>query len=380
MENFDARYPFVIGALLPTEHAFGFIHMRIKKHRWFKKILKTNDPLVFSIGWRRFQSTALYFIEDLNYRQRMLKYTPEHMHCLAVFYGPLTPPNTGVIAIQNVSNTLPGFRISATGTVLELNHSVQVVKKLKLVGYPQKIYKNTAIIKDMFTTPLEVAKFEGARLRTVSGIRGQIKKAVKAPPGSFRATFEDKLLASDIVFLRAWYPVPVEKYFNPVTNLLAEDKANWTGMKTVGQLRFEQQKKAPIRKDSQYREITRQTRRFNSLKIPKGLYRQLPFANKPKDLAKRHKKSYETKRQVPLDEKEKRVESMFQAVSTVRSEKEKKRKSSEKQRRENNAKRQKLDEERKKQNSKEHRKRVYAIMGAKAARAEKYRAKAMDKE
>ena len=31
---------------------------------------------------------------------RMLKYTPEHMHCMANIYAALSPTNTGVVAIQ----------------------------------------------------------------------------------------------------------------------------------------------------------------------------------------------------------------------------------------------------------------------------------------
>ncbi|KAB5515728.1 hypothetical protein DKX38_026376 [Salix brachista] len=77
---------------------------RLKRHRWHRKVLKTKDPVIFSIGWRRYQTTPVYAIEDRNGRHRMLKYTPEHMHCLATFWGPLAPPNTGVIAVQNLAN------------------------------------------------------------------------------------------------------------------------------------------------------------------------------------------------------------------------------------------------------------------------------------
>jgi ribosome biogenesis protein BMS1 len=117
------------------------VQARVKKHRWHKKILKNKNPLVFSIGWRRFQSMPVYALEDRNGRHRMVKYTPEHMHCIATFWGPLMPPNTGFVCFQQLKGSQSSFRISATGVLREADQTVKVVKKLKLVGTPYKVYK-----------------------------------------------------------------------------------------------------------------------------------------------------------------------------------------------------------------------------------------------
>lgn len=134
VENLDPRYPIIMGGLLPTELKFGVLKARLRRHRWHKKILKTNDPLVLSLGWRRFQTLPVYTTSDSRTRNRMLKYTPEHSYCSASFYGPLCAPNTTFCGVQIVANsdTTGNFRISATGIVEEIDASVEIVKKLKL--------------------------------------------------------------------------------------------------------------------------------------------------------------------------------------------------------------------------------------------------------
>ena len=136
---------------------------------------------------------------------------------------------------------------------------------------------------------------------------------------------------ADIVFLKAWYPVRPKKFYTTVTNLLMADKMAWQGMKLVGQLRVENQQPIPHKSDSIYKPIERQPRHFNPLKVPRTLQAALPFSSKPKELKKRNKPSYETRRAVVMEPEEKRVHTMMQQLRTVQRDKDNKRQASKKE-------------------------------------------------
>ncbi|KAF9267564.1 DUF663-domain-containing protein [Marasmius fiardii PR-910] len=370
VEYFDPDYPIVVGGLLPAEERFGYVQVRIKRHRWFTKTLKTNDPLILSLGWRRFQTVPIYSLDDHSIRMRMLKYTPEHMHCYATFYGPVSLPNTGFCAFNSLASDISGFRISATGVVLDIDRSVKIVKKLKLTGVPFKIWKNTAFVKDMLSSALEVAKFEGANIRTVSGIRGQVKKALPKPDGAFRATFEDKVLHSDIIFLRAWYSISPRKFYNPVTSLLLSDKSHWSGMRLTGQVRRDEGLKTPLNVNSTYKKIERPHRKFNPLVIPKKLQASLPYASKPKLMKAQSKQTYMQKRAVVMEPEEKKAIALMQQIRALRKDQVERRKEKKAEKRVQHQKELEKEAAKKGEKEKEKKKEYMRVAGQKMKRQE----------
>ncbi|XP_008474135.1 ribosome biogenesis protein BMS1 homolog [Diaphorina citri] len=375
IENFDPTYPLIVGGLQPGEETIGCVRARVKKHRWYGKILKSGNPVIMSVGWRRFQTLPIYSKQEDNMRYRMLKYTPQHVACMAHFWGPITRSGTGFLAVQDVAKREPGFRVIATGTILDANQTAEVTKKLKLTGVPMKIYKKTAFIKDMFNSTLEVAKFEGAKIRTVSGIRGQIKKALNKPQGAFRATFEDKIMLSDIVFCRTWYKVDIPKLYNPVTSLLLppEQKDSWTGMKTTGQLKRERGLHNDPQFDSMYTPIVRKPKTMTKLKIPKALQKELPYHMKPKYKSKETPKPQRVA--VIHSEREQKVASLMKMLRTNYSEKNSKEKQAMKARMVALKLRAKAAEEAKQQRQRVMKKDIFRTLSKLDAKAEKRKAK-----
>lgn len=402
VKYFDPCVPILLGGLRQgDDEGSDVLRARIRRHRFKRGVLKSNDPAIFSIGWRRFQSVPIYHMEDAGGRKRFIKYTPEFLHCNMTFYGPRVGPGAGMVVCQSLGRERGGFRIAATGVVTETGVEDSVVKKLKLVGEAVRVHKNTAFIKGMFNSELEAAKFIGAGIRTVSGIRGTVKKAIsetalrgnkdrtvaKAPVGTFRAGFEDRILMSDLVFLRAWVPVALTKFYTVAATLLDDDRRENNGvntwrMRTVREMRESQGLPIPTVKDSIYKDVERGKPIFAPVRVPRAVEGALPFASKSKLLMplppsargkgmKERKADISKERAVVSTRKERKERQLLQAVYNVRKEKLDKRAAN---------KQSKLDEKRrvwmkenasKEGNAKLRSKRKFAIEGAREARAKK---------
>jgi len=362
--------PIILGGLLPGESRMGLVQVRVKRHRWHPKLLKSGDALLLSAGWRRFQTVPTFSLEDRGEkRMRYLKYTLEHMHCTMTSYGPMMPPNTGVLAFRSWQK-VGHFRVCATGGVLESAPNFQIMKKLKLCGEPYKIFRNTAFIKGMFNSDLEVSKYKNTKIQTVSGIRGEVKKA-EGDKGNFRATFEDRILLSDLVVCKCWIDVKPKEFFHPVI-----DVAQWRPARLIGELRAAKGVTVPDRKDSAYgKQFVRAERKFNPLKINKKLEDALPYSAKSRvkrQLGTGPKGPLHQKAAIVSTEKERAVNALLERLQTVKRMREKQKKDTSSKKKAIKEKREKFIQDKRDARTREAKKEKYKEQGQKEERKRKH--------
>ncbi|MCL7040597.1 hypothetical protein MKW94_022856 [Papaver nudicaule] len=236
VEKFDPQHPILVGGISLEEENIGYMQARLKQHswQWHTESLKTSDPITVSIGWRRYQTTPVYAMEETrqNGSHEMLHCAPEHTYCLAMFWGPLASPNTGLVIIQNVAedkDMQAAFQITATGVVLRNNQTEKIVKEHKQKGTPFKfINGNNALIKDMFTSDCDVVAHKDRVIYTTRGVRGRVieaapkklvyklmRKGGQPGEGIARCVFYREVSESDEFFRRVYEPVQVPCCFNP---------------------------------------------------------------------------------------------------------------------------------------------------------------------
>lgn len=126
--------------------------------------------------------------------------------------------------------------------------------------------------------------------------------------------------------------------------------------------------------------ITRTTRRFNTLKVPRKLEASLPYASKTKHTAPQRKPTYMQSRAVVLEPEEKKAVALMQQIQALRKDKVARRKDKQEERRKEHRKEKgeiderkaaKIKEERRDRLRKEGQKRKHEEEGGKGGKGGK---------
>ena len=117
-KDINTKMPVILSRINIGEDNLGFIKVNFKRHRWYPNLLKSNDPIIVSNGWRRYQTLITFAKADPNDRLRFLKYTPQYDFCVGVFYGNFNQQNSGCIFTQTIKNDMKKFRISGSGLIM----------------------------------------------------------------------------------------------------------------------------------------------------------------------------------------------------------------------------------------------------------------------
>ncbi|KAI3871882.1 hypothetical protein MKX03_012918 [Papaver bracteatum] len=79
VDNFDPCHPIlVVGGISLEEENAGYIQVRLKRHNWHMKLLKSAEAVTVSAGWRRYQSKPIYASEIDSGRHEILDFNSEH--------------------------------------------------------------------------------------------------------------------------------------------------------------------------------------------------------------------------------------------------------------------------------------------------------------
>ncbi|KAM7542506.1 hypothetical protein Aperf_G00000008785 [Anoplocephala perfoliata] len=245
----DAEHPrpLTLWSLLPYERCMSVLHLTMHKRRTEGLELEAagvgsdkygqpdpdpimqKEPMLFQVGIRRFTASPIYSqpLKTTNTNSKMERFfTLASSPIVATMYAPVIyAPQT---ALQfRIESADDGFKMRssglvATGSVLSVDPTRAIVKRILLSGHPYRINKRSVVVRYMFHNPEDVEFFKPIQMRTKSGAVGHIKQSV-GTHGLMKCLFDRQLAASDVILMPLYKRVFPKMTFQPqVTINLAE--------------------------------------------------------------------------------------------------------------------------------------------------------------
>ena len=150
--------PLVACGLLPHENQLSVMHLAVNRCVEYEEPVRSKDPMVVHVGFRRFASRPIYSDNNANCDKAKLQRFMLPGFSVATLYAPISfaancpallfTPGDSAAALS--LREAQSDRLVAIGGLHSVDPNRIVLKRTILSGFPYKIHKTRAVIRFMF--------------------------------------------------------------------------------------------------------------------------------------------------------------------------------------------------------------------------------------
>ncbi|KAJ3047950.1 hypothetical protein HK097_011022 [Rhizophlyctis rosea] len=201
--SYNPSRPYILFTLLPHEHKFSILNFVVKRTEEYDAPVKSKDPVTLHCGFRRYNVRPLFSQHSQGATNNVHKFErflqPKGTAVATVYapiqFGPAPVMLWGVGGEFGVDFCPP---LIATGSILDLDPTRILAKRIILTGHPFKVHKRGAVIRFMFFNPDDIDYFRPIQLHTKYGRTGHIRESL-GTHGYMKCLFDGQLKGQDTV-------------------------------------------------------------------------------------------------------------------------------------------------------------------------------------
>ena len=213
--------PLILSGLLAHENQLSVMHLEVNRCEEYEEPVRSKDPMVVHVGFRRFTSRPIYSDHNANSDKAKLQrfmaggfsvatmFAPISFaaNCPALLFNPAATDATSLAAggpTAAVSlRDAQSDQLVAIGGLLSINPNRIILKRTILSGFPYKIHKTRAVVRYMFFDAVDIEWFKPIELHTKLGRTGHIRESV-GTHGYMKCQFNQPLAGNDTICLNLY--------------------------------------------------------------------------------------------------------------------------------------------------------------------------------
>lgn len=197
--------PISIFGLLKHEQRQTLVNFAFSRDKAYSEVISNKQEMLAMVGFRRFAIKPILSEHTTNALHKMLRTVDGDNYGMVVgsIFAPVTFTPCPILLFTMPSNPEEEVRLIGHGSIIDLDPSRIILKRITLTGMPFKVHKRSAVVRFMFSNPQDVMWFKPVELVSRLGARGHIKESL-GTHGYMKCLFDRVVFHHDTVAMHLY--------------------------------------------------------------------------------------------------------------------------------------------------------------------------------